>query len=184
MKKYINSSWYKVTPDELKNKQYLKRNISELIKEAGYKERIKTKLTFLPRLSTSASNKDQKNETPKKYINYLHTNYKKRPKSNKQKSANKSNNSSSKNKEVEHNKEKIFKIYKMNINKNEYKKQEEICFFCLSYLEDPILLECSHKICKKCLDEMALYDTFIKTNNEPEIKGKKSTSEIFGLNNW
>lgn len=155
MKKQIDSSWYKITADELKNKKYLKRDISELIKEAGYKERVKTKIHFLPRVLTSSNIQNNKEETlPRKYINYLHTNFRKRVKSNKQKSLNK--------KEIivknegMSNKEKIMKIYKRNINKNELKKEDEICFYCLSYLEEPILLECSHKICKKCLDEMIL----------------------------
>ena len=185
MKKYINTSWYKVTADELKNKHYIKRDISELIKKEGFKERTKTKLTFLPRISNSANNKDQKNETPpRKYINYLHTNYRKSTKVKKEKSSEKKEN---KNEKVEkiNNKEKILKIYKRNIDKDEMKKQEEICFYCLSYLEEPLLLECSHKICKKCLDEMILFDKFLKANDEPlEKKIKKSPAELFGLNNW
>ena len=184
MKKFINTSWYKVTEDEIKNKKYLKRNISELIKEAGYKEREKPKLEFLPSIS-SIGNKDKKNETPKKYINYLHTNYKKRAKSFNIKSSNKKDNSSNKKSEKINEKDKIAKIYKRNINKEEMKKQEEICFYCLSYLEEPIVLDCSHKICKKCLDEMILFNEFLKENDENfENKGKKSTMELFGLSNW
>ena len=186
MKKYINTSWYKITADELKNKQYLKRNISELIKEAGYKERVKPKLTFLPRVSTTNNIKEQKNETsPTKYINYLHTNFNKRPKSNLQKTTNKNEDVNVKTNEDINNKEKILKIYKKHINKDEILKEEEICFYCLSYLEGPILLECSHKICKKCFDEMILFDKFLKVNDEnKEINHKKSPSELFGLNNW
>ena len=184
MKKQINSSWYKITADELKNKKYLKRDISELIKEAGYKERVKTKIQFLPRVLTSSNIQKNKEETlPRKYINYLHTNFRKRAKSNKQKSLNKKD-SIIKNEGMS-NKEKIMKIYKRNINKDELKKEDEICFYCLSYLEDPILLECSHKICKKCLDEMILFDKFLKINGDNiEIKVKKSPSEIFGINNF
>lgn len=186
MKKYINSSWYKVTADELKNKQYLKRNISELIKNAGYKEREKTKITFFPSITTSGNIKNQKNNSAqKKYINYLHTNYSKRPKSNKQKTLNEKDNLNIKKSESTNDKDKILKIFKRNINKDEIKKQEEICFYCLSYLEEPILLECSHKICKKCFEEMILFDKFIKSNDESmEIKDKKSPNELFGLSSW
>ena len=75
MKKQINSSWYKITADELKNKKYLKRDISELIKEAGYKERVKTKIQFLPRVLTSSNIQKNKEETlPRKYI-ILNFNY-------------------------------------------------------------------------------------------------------------
>ena len=190
MKKQINSSWYKLTKDELKNKKYIKRDISELIKEAGYKEAVKSKLIFLPRVNTNINikEKDKNDTTPKKYINYLHTNFKKRAKSNKNKSLNKKDNilNDIKNKYI-FNKEKIMKIYKknININKDELKKQDEICFYCLSYLEEPIILECSHKICKKCLDEMILFDKFIKVNDDNgEINEKKTPSELFGLNDW
>ena len=183
MKKIINSSWYKVTIDEIKNKKYLKRNISELIKEAGYKEREKEKLTFLPSITTIGKN-EKKNETPKKYNNYLNTKYKKRAKSHKILS-NKKENITNKKSEKINDKNMSTKISKKNINKEEFKKQDELCFYCLSYLEEPIILECSHKICKKCLDEMILFNEFIKENDEKvENKGKKSPMEIFGITNW
>ena len=183
MKTVIDKSWYKITDDELKNRKYMKRNISALIKEAGYKERPKTKLVFLPRIKTGET-LEKSGENTSKYINYLHTNYRKKPKSNKRKNKKKENDINVKKPEEKNEKEKIIKVYKRNINKTEIKNQDEICFYCLSYLEEPVILECSHKICKNCLDEMIMFEKFIKSNDENKENKSKKSSEVFGLSDW
>ena len=115
----------------------------------------------------------------------MHTKYKRKAKSHNEILSYKKSNITNKKSEKINDKNITRKINKKNINKEEFKKQDELCFYCLSYLEEPIILECLHKICKKCLDEMILFNEFIKENDDRvENKGKKSPMEIFGLTNW
>lgn len=181
MKKSINSSWYKITPEELKTKQYNNRNINELMAKAGYKDRfLQSKKKILPRIVNSAGKKNNtdissqnKNMRPLKTINNTKIDS---PKKKQYSYQNIKINSPTKN--IKNKKEEIKRRSKKEMTR--VVNDDDICSYCLSFLEEPITLKCCHRICKNCLEEMITFNNFIK-----ETQGtNKTIHDIFNIDNW
>ena len=183
MKKAINSSWYKITPEELKTKQYNNRNINELMAKAGYKDRLlQSKKSILPRIVNSA----EKNNKTNIFNEIKNRSLLKNISNNKMLSAKKKQhsyqnvkiNSSAKNKNTKVKKEEVRRRSKREMTR--VISDDDICYYCLSFVEEPITLKCCHRICKNCLEEMITFNNFIK-----ETQGtNKTLHDNFNIDNW